>query len=62
MPVACVSTALSFAEFLPFWGSRHADIARKRPYMEDGHVVRTVFLDGEVASYTPGLGVVRDRA
>ena len=53
MPVACVSTALSFAEFLPFWGSRHADIARKRPYMEDGHVTRTVFLDGEVASYTP---------
>ena len=54
MPVACVSTALSFAEFLPFWGSRHADVARKRPYMEDGHVARTVFLDGEVASYTPG--------
>ena len=54
MPVACVSTALSFAELLPFWGSRHADIARKRPYLEDGHVVRTVFLDGEVASHTPG--------
>jgi alcohol dehydrogenase class IV len=53
MPVACVSTALSFAEFLPFWGSRHADVARKWPYMEDGHVTRTVFLDGEVASYTP---------
>ena len=54
MPVACVSTALSFAELLPFWGSRHADVARKRPYMEDGHVVRTVFLDGEIASHTPG--------
>lgn len=53
MPVACVSTALSFAEFLPFWGSRHADVARKRPYMEDGHVSRTVFLDGEVAAHTP---------
>jgi alcohol dehydrogenase class IV len=53
MPVACVSTALSFAEFLPFWGSRHADVARKRPYLEDGHVTRTVFLDGEVAAHTP---------
>jgi len=53
MPVVCISTALSFAEFLPFWGSRHAEIARKRPYMEDGHVTRTVFLDGEVAAHTP---------
>ena len=54
MSVVCVSTALSFAEFLPFWGSRHADIARKRPYLEDGHVTRTVFLDGEIAAHTPG--------
>ena len=53
MPIACISTALSFAEFLPFWGSRHADVARKRPYLEDGHVSRTVFLDGEVAASTP---------
>ena len=53
-PVLCVTTTLSFGEFLPFWGARHADVARKRPYLEDGHVSRTVFLDGEVASHTPG--------
>jgi alcohol dehydrogenase class IV len=54
IPVICITTTLSFAEFLPFWGARDAVAQRKRPYMEDGHVVRTVFLDGEVAGYTPG--------
>jgi alcohol dehydrogenase class IV len=53
IPVICVTTTLSFAEFLPFWGARDAAAARKRPYMEDGHVARTVFLDGEVAVHTP---------
>jgi len=45
MPVACVSTALSFAELLPFWGSRHADVAPAavtRASRRDHHRVATV--------------------
>jgi maleylacetate reductase len=48
-----VSTTLSFAEFLPFWGARHADTARKVPYTDHNCIDRTVFLDGEVAVHTP---------
>lgn len=51
--VLMVSTTLSFAEFLPFWGARHADTARKVPYTDSNCVDRTVFLDGEIAVHTP---------
>ena len=51
--VLMVSTTLSFAEFLPFWGARHADTARKVPYADGNCVDRTVFLDGEIAAHTP---------
>jgi maleylacetate reductase len=51
--VAMVTTTLSFAEFLPFWGARHGDTARKVPYGDSNCVDRTVFLDGEIAAHTP---------
>jgi alcohol dehydrogenase class IV len=51
--VLMVSTTLSFAEFLPFWGARHRDSARKVPYGDSNSVDRTVFLDGEIAVHTP---------
>lgn len=51
--VVMVSTTLSFAEFLPFWGARHGDTARKVPYGDSNCVDRTVFLDGEIAAHTP---------
>jgi alcohol dehydrogenase class IV len=51
--VVMVSTTLSFAEFLPFWGARHADTARKVPYTDRNCVDRTVFLDGAIAAHTP---------
>ena len=51
--VVMVSTTLSFAEFLPFWGTRHGDTARKVPYGDSNCVDRTVFLDGEIAVHTP---------
>ena len=51
--VVMVTTTLSFAEFLPFWGARHGDAARKVPYTDSNCVDRTVFLDGEVAVHTP---------
>ena len=51
--VVMVTTTLSFAEFLPFWGARHRDTARKVPYTDSNCVDRTVFLDGEVAVHTP---------
>ena len=51
--VVMVTTTLSFAEFLPFWGARHGDTARKVPYTDSNCVDRTVFLDGEVAVHTP---------
>jgi alcohol dehydrogenase len=53
MPFITVTTTLSFAEFLPFWGARHAGLARKLPYADDGCVSRTIFLDGSVAASTP---------
>lgn len=53
LPFLSVTTTLSFAEFLPFWGARHAAIGRKLPYADDGSVIRTVFLDGSVAEHTP---------
>ena len=48
-----VTTTLSFAEFLPFWGARHGDTARKVPYGDSNCVDRTVFLDGDIAAHTP---------
>ncbi|HZP30096.1 MAG TPA: iron-containing alcohol dehydrogenase [Acidimicrobiia bacterium] len=59
LPILCVGTTLSFAEFLPFFGARHAAVARKRPYSEAGTASRTVFLDGEVAAHTP-VGLWRE--
>ncbi len=53
LPFISVTTTLSFAEFLPFWGARHAEMGRKLPYADDGAVIRTVFLDGSVAAHTP---------
>ena len=53
LPFISVTTTLSFADFLPFWGARHAALGRKLPYADDGAVIRTVFLDGTVAEHTP---------
>ena len=53
VPLVSITTTLSFAEFLPFWGARHASIRRKLPYADQGAVLRTIFLDGEMAAYTP---------
>lgn len=53
IPLFAVTTTLSFAEFLPFWGARDADAKRKRPYSDQGCVARTIFLDGLLASDTP---------
>ncbi len=53
LPFISVTTTLSFAEFLPFWGARHAALGRKLPYADDGAVIRTVILDGLVAAHTP---------
>jgi maleylacetate reductase len=52
-PLVSITTTLSFAEFLPFWGARHASIGRKLPYADRGALVRTIFLDGELAAHTP---------
>ena len=52
-PLVSITTTLSFAEFLPFWGARHASIGRKLPYADQGAAVRTIFLDGEIAAHTP---------
>lgn len=53
VPLLVISTTLSFAEFLPFWGVRRSDQLRKVPYGDLGCVERTVFLDGEMAAHTP---------
>lgn len=53
IPLLAVTTTLSFAEFLPFWGARDAAARRKRPYADQGCVARTIFLDGVLASDTP---------
>jgi alcohol dehydrogenase class IV len=53
LPLFAITTTLSFAEFLPFWGARHADERRKRPYSDRGCVERTIFLDGTLAAQTP---------
>jgi alcohol dehydrogenase class IV len=53
VPLLAVTTTLSFAEFLPFWGVRHADRLRKVPYSDLECVERTVFLDGELVRHTP---------
>jgi alcohol dehydrogenase class IV len=53
LPFISVTTTLSFAEFMPFWGARHAALGRKLPYADDGTVLRTIFLDGLIAEDTP---------
>jgi alcohol dehydrogenase class IV len=55
VPLLMVSTTLSFAEFLPFWGVRRADAGRKMGYPDYGRVTRTAFLDGRIAVHTPDL-------
>jgi alcohol dehydrogenase class IV len=55
VPLLMVSTTLSFAEFLPFWGVRRADVGRKMGYPDYGRVTRTAFLDGLIAAHTPDL-------
>ena len=51
-PLLMVTTTLSFAEFLPFWGVRTA-VGSKVAYPDYGRVMRTVFLYGAVAVHTP---------
>jgi len=53
IPLVAVTTTLSFAEFLPFWGARDAVARRKRPYSDEGAIERTIFLDGALAAQTP---------
>jgi alcohol dehydrogenase class IV len=53
LPLLMVSTTLSFAEFLPFWGVRRTDQGRKVAYPDYGRVMRTVFLDGAIVTHTP---------
>lgn len=53
VPLVAVTTTLSFAEFMPFWGARDARVRRKRPYADQGRVERTIFLDGRLAVHTP---------
>jgi alcohol dehydrogenase class IV len=53
MPVVCVPTTLSMAEFNPFFGVRDPQTATKLPYGDAGLVRRTIFLDGAVAAHTP---------
>jgi len=53
MPLLTVTTTLSFAEFLPFWGARHADLGRKLAYRDGRAFDRTIFLDGAIAAHTP---------
>jgi alcohol dehydrogenase len=54
MPLICIPTTLSAAEFYPFFGMRDTGQRRKQPYMEEGLVNRTLFFDGEIAASTPG--------
>ncbi|MBY0401325.1 iron-containing alcohol dehydrogenase [Myxococcota bacterium] len=53
LPLVAITTTLSFAEFLPFFGARDAGARRKRPYADHGCVERTIFLDGVLAAQTP---------
>jgi alcohol dehydrogenase class IV len=53
MPLVCIPTTLSGAEFQPFFGARDEGPGRKAPYGEAGLVSRTIFLDGEIAATTP---------
>ena len=53
IPLVAVTTTLSFAEFLPFWGARDPERLRKLPYSDLHSVERTIFLDGELAAHTP---------
>ena len=54
MPLICIPTTLSAAEFYPFFGMRDTGQRRKQPYVEEGLVSRTLFFDGEIAASTPG--------
>jgi len=51
VPLITASGTLSFAEFTGLFGARHEN--RKLPYLDQDHVVRTIFLDGEMAASTP---------
>jgi alcohol dehydrogenase class IV len=51
IPLITASGTLSFAEFTGLFGVRHEN--RKWPYLDQDHVVRTIFLDGEMAASTP---------
>ena len=51
IPLITASGTLSFAEFTGLFGVRHEK--RKLPYLDQDHVVRTIFLDGEMAASTP---------
>jgi alcohol dehydrogenase class IV len=51
VPLITASGTLSFAEFTGLFGARHEN--RKLPYLDQDHVVRTIFLDGEMAAATP---------
>jgi len=51
IPLITASGTLSFAEFTGLFGVRHEN--RKLPYLDQDHVVRTIFLDGEMAASTP---------
>jgi len=51
IPLITASGTLSFAEFTGLFGVRHEN--RKLPYLDQDHVVRTIFLDGEMTASTP---------
>jgi alcohol dehydrogenase len=53
VPLITITTTLSFAEFLPFWGARHAAQGRKLAYGDGNAIDRTIFLDGTLAAHTP---------
>ena len=53
MPLICIPTTLSMAEFQSFFGARDTVTRRKNPYLDHGLVQRTVILDGEIAAHTP---------
>ena len=54
MPVFCIPTTLSMAEFTPLFGIRDSATRRKLPYLDRGLISATIFLDGKMASSTPG--------
>ncbi len=51
VPLVTITGTLSYAEFTGFFGACHR--LRKRAYMDQNHVTRTIILDGEIAAATP---------